>query len=343
MAQKSWTFLNPITRTRLEDTLDQTLRERCVELIQLAATSNPTPHQSKYFVPTAAMSKSGKMARGGNHEKSKTCHSHTYSHGETAAIINLHELTDLTKDPLQVIAFSELGEEGGIPNHCGDCRDAIAEYMSRDYITISGNPKGGIISVVPGHNYFFEDFDPLIHFSRLTKAFQQALIAQRAGNTAYCTDDSRFTEDRLYGAAITTWEGEIFRGSFHGDATYHPTFPIQAAICNLRDSSNNPNRLNIQSITIVGNTKPNVPYKERQFATELKDLQDAYYRKEFTPIPVHLYRQESGVPAEAWQTDTYEWIPQRFSAAAFGFSGQLKQGADRLIQATQEIPGAKKQ
>ena len=56
-----WILKNPIDEINVSD-------QKYNALLTLAAKSQPTPHQSNYFVRGAAMTKSGKTFSGSNHE-----------------------------------------------------------------------------------------------------------------------------------------------------------------------------------------------------------------------------------------------------------------------------------
>ncbi len=317
-------FINPITKENITNSENPSLLQKYSELIELAAESRPTPTQSGYPVHSAAMTESGIMVKGSNHEHGIT---DTLTHGEEGAIVAALEKAG-EHDLIKIIAFASQYE--GMANPCGNCRDVIAQYCSKDLIIISGKKEGGLVTVVSRNEYFFDDFERLKPSDLVSIAgFFEALRAEKAAYDIYTSPE------KLYGAAIVSQNDMVFRGSFRGDVAYHAVNPISAAICNFRDSSDDPERLDVREIVIVStNHQPKVPYKERQHALEFAEGIQAYNNRSGQPLPVRLYQvdKQQDMVKKGWKTDTYQWYPYPFSPAHLGMEDKLKGGIEKLIK-----------
>lgn len=325
MEKSKWRFVNPITNNDLAETEDHALLEKYSELIGLAAGSKPTPRQSGYPVHTAAMTESGIMVKGSNHEHGVT---DTLTHGEEGAIAAALEEAG-ENDPVKIIAFASPHEKLITP--CGNCRDIIAEYCSKELVIVSGRKEGGLAYVMPGKEYFLDNFRRL-KLSGLedTITFKGFLGALKAERTAY---DIYTSPEKIYGAAIVTQKGEVFRGSFRGDVAYHAVCPISAAISNFRDGSDDPGRLNVKEMVIASTChQPKIPYKERQHMLEFAEGIQAYNNKSGQPLPVKIFQaDEQGQVIKGWKTDTNQWYPLPFSPAHLGMENKLKEGIGKLV------------
>src|SRR3989338_8791796 len=269
--------------------------------LEAASQSQATPNQSGYHVNTGGATRNGKIVSGANHEMAIT---DTITHGEEAVIANA--LGQYGKDdPLQVIVFTGLGGGGEIPSPCGNCRDAIKEYTDLDNLVIINAPRsGGSAVVVPGRAFFRDTFNEVTGDEKkevLSSAeLSEALKAERNAYDIYLSESS----PRIYGSAIKCFNRAVFRGSFRGNVAYHPDLPISAAIANFRDGSNDPTRINVQSITVAATAiVPDVPYKDRQDALEFAEAIQSLNRRSGQALPVYLIDAGNN---RVFRTDTIE-------------------------------------
>lgn len=325
-------FIDPMTQRDVTRTLTPEKRYNFGELIQFATKSKATPYQSNYFVKTAAMTQSGKFVIGSNHEMALT---ETITHGEEAVIARaLDNYGD--QDKIVTIAFEGPTNEDGkayIGSPCGNCRDSIEQYCDMDaLVLLEGSSKKGPISYMPGNRFFFEDYET----ARKTPGNEAGFLQAKKGlHTAYDYLVPKEKQDQLYGAAILTEDGRIFRGSFKGDAAFHAVNPISAALCNLRDSADDPERINLKEVYVVGKKqKPKVLYKDRQHLLEMVEAMRIYKGDDpLEPIPITLYQLGGRNQVQkAWKTDSQEWLPHSFSAAAFGMDKKIKEGIEKLVK-----------
>ncbi len=291
------------------------------KMLKVAAKSNPTPSQSNFFLYSSALSTTGEIVNASNHEPG-ICKG---MHAEEAATTAVLETGKNAR--VQAIAFAGNYPEPIAP--CGGCRDVIKEYGTPDMVMLAGNQKGGKIFLTrASESYFFDNFTPISQ-ERLSganaKAVSEARKAESQAHSIYTT------QDKVYGAAIVCRNGNIFRGSLALDAAYHPIYPITAARSNLRDSSNDPERLDITSLVIVQTGRmPDVPYLDRQQLLELDGLSKAATDRA-GPIPVFMYELDAeGKIVRVAQTDSDEWLPNAFSVLQLGMGCQLSESAKKL-------------
>jgi cytidine deaminase len=320
-----WTFINGLTEEKIKG-----LDEMCTwtRALEIALESRATPDQSNYYVNVGAVTKSGSGVYGSNHEIGIT---ETITHGEEAVIARaLDEFG--REDTIKVIAFVGLAP-ARIPSPCGNCRDAIKKYINLEKLVIVNGPReGGEAIIVPGKAYFFEEFKIASKkdFERISKskALEQALIGKETAYDIYLNEK---TSPPVYGAAIVCENGEIFRGSYRGDAAYHSVYPISSAIENFRNSSDNPDRLNVKRIVLATEINFEIPYKDRQHALEFAEAIQSLNGKSGKPLPVYIVRLNNQlIVQDILKTNTSEWLPLRFSPGHLGLESAMTEGYKKL-------------
>jgi len=314
-----WNFINGLTKQAI-DSVDP----RWISAIKAALKSKATPVQSNYHVNAGAVTRSGGIVTGSNHEMAIT---DTITHGEEAVIAAALEKYG-SGDPIQVIAFA--GAEGpDIASPCGNCRDAIWQYTDLNNLMIINAPRtGGAAVAVPGHAYFMGTFDEIYGEEKAeilgSGALEQALKAERTAYGAYLTKAS----PGIYGAAIACENGLVFRGSYRGDVAYHPDLPISAAIANFRDGSDVPERKHVKMIVVTSAVNiPNVMYKDRQHALEFAEAIQPLNGRPGIPLPVYLANA-----GHVFRTDTNEWLPFCFSPKHLGLEKAIAGGYEKLFR-----------
>lgn len=307
-------------------------KKEWIKSLKASLCSHPTPNQSGYFVRTGATTKKGNVVFGGNHEIGIA---ETITHGEEAVIARaLDEFGP--DDPIEVIAFTT-DYNAGIGSPCGNCRDAIYAYTNlHKLVVIEGQKNGGEAIVVKG-KIFFKDVRKLSHpdkneIGRLlqSKGFLSALCGFDIAYDIYSK-----TKKHIYGVAIVSENGLVFRGSLREDASYHSVYPISSAIETFRNSSDDLERFFVKEIVIVSKTDvPDVLYKDRQHAMEFAEAIGSMRGNHKTPIPVFIisFDEKKREAKEAYRTNTTEWLPYRFSAGNFGMSEKMKEGFKKLKQ-----------
>lgn len=320
-ARKPFEFFDPISCREYE--VSWRTKRKFKKMLKVAAKANPTPEQSKFEVKTSAMSDTGRMVKGSNHEHG-ICEA---THGEEAVVSAIIEKAGRNAK-VRAIGFAKEEELPKI-EPCGNCRDVVKQYGTEDIVLVAGSPKGGKISLVEARkSYFFEDFYPLASSGALKDANLQAIAEARMAE--HQASSQYTTQERVYGAAIVCRNGAIFRGSLRGDVSYHTAYPVSEAIATLRNSSKDSNRLDVAELVVVRTGgKPNVPYRDRQHFLEFTEMTAALGRT--GPMPVKLYELNArGEAVRGWQTDSKEWLPNPFSVMQLGMEEQLKSAAGKL-------------
>lgn len=253
----------------------------------------------------------------------------TITHGEES-VINVALEKFGRDDPIEVIAFTGL-EGGELGNHCGNCRDAIKQYMNiNKSVTISAPKDGGKAFVVPTKVFFKSEFEIANHWRHsllIAKSISQALKAEEIAYDIYSTESS----PAIYGAAIVCENKDIFRGSFRGDVAYHPILPISAAITNFRDGGDNFSRKYVQGIVVASEKRvPDVLYKDRQHALEFAEAIQSLNNKSGESLPVYLAHLNNG-SLKVYETNTYEWLPLPFSPKHLGMENMVRKGYAKLF------------
>lgn len=317
-----WEFIDGLTQKAIEQP-----DKKWFSAIRAALKSKATPLQSNYHVNAGAVTRSGKVVSGSNHEMAIT---DTITHGEEAVIAAALEKYGID-EPIQVIAFAGL-EGGHIASPCGNCRDAIKQYADLDNLVIINAARtGGKAVVVPGSAYFkssFNEPDNDIEKSRIlcSNGLKQALKAEQAAYDTYLTK----TSPLLYGAAIVCENGLVFRGSYRGDVAYHPELPISAAIGNFRDGSDDITRKSIIWLVVASASHiPDVMYKDRQHALEFAEAIQSLNKKSGIPLPVYLV---NAAESRVLKTDTHEWLPFSFSPKHLGLENEIAAGYEKLFR-----------
>ncbi|HIH32036.1 TPA: hypothetical protein HA235_04985 [Candidatus Woesearchaeota archaeon] len=315
-----WTFKNGISNKLVD------ADPRWISAIETALQSKATPLQSGYHVNTGAITKNGNIVIGSNHEMAIT---DTITHGEEAVIAAALEKYGMD-DKIQVIAFAGLGG-GEIPASCGNCRDALKQYTDVENLIMINAPKeGGEAVFVPGKVFFKDDFTKLSESP--FQEYKEILHAQLADFMAYDIY-SKKPNPNMYGAAIVCEDGDVFRGSFRGNVSYHPVLPISAAIGNLRDSRDYSKRFKVKCIVVASeNHIPNVLYKDRQDALEFAEAMQALNGKKGKSLDVYLvsYSITKEYSHKIFHTDTNEWLPHAFSPSRLGLE-------DKMVEAYRNI------
>ncbi len=319
----NWTFVNGLTGEKIEDA-DLKLSSA----LNWARASRATPYQSNYYVNTGAITQEGHGVCGSNHEIGIT---ETLTHGEEAVIARaLDEFGE--KDPIEVIAFAcKRDPPVGIGIPCGNCRDAIQRYTNLEKLVIvNGAELGGEAVVVPGKAFFFDDFKKINYEDEMpVSAVEggQAIFGLMQAYNIYCNPE---TTPSLYGAAIVCENGDIFRGSYRGDAAYHSIYPISSAIENFRNGSDDAERLNVKRIVIATADKNfKIPYRDRQHALEFAEAINSLNGKK-EPLPVYIFTQGRDNQLDVFKTDTNEWLPLRFSPGHLGLDGKMAEAYKKL-------------
>lgn len=316
---KPFEFVDPITNRTYD--VGFWTKHKFKKMLKVAAKSNPTPSQSKFFLYSSALSTTGKIVHASNHEPGICKGMHAEEAGTTAVLE--------TGKNARVLAIAFAGDYSAPISPCGGCRDVISEYGTPDMAMLAGSPKGGKVFLTRAQeSYFFDDFKP-IPKENLGSANMEAVIEARK---AELQAHSIYTnQGKVYGAAIVCRNGNIFRGSLALEAAYHPVYPITAAISNLRDSSDDPERLDITSLVIVQTGRmPNVPYLDRQHLLELVGMSNSIVQEK-GPITVRMYELDSsGNIVRGAQTNSSEWIPDAFSVVQLGMEGELGASARKL-------------
>jgi len=299
-----WDYVDGITSEELERKTEWDLA------LEAALKARATPFQSGFNVNTGAVTSGGNVIYGSNHEISLT---EAISHGETAVIAKALDEFGLG-DPIQVIAFAE-DYPASIPSPCGNCRDAIRQYTDLEsLVLICAHRDGGKAIVVPGKEYFFDNFSEANkeEAERIlkSKGLKEALLGEKAAYDVYV--NTAAMPKPLYGAAIVAGN-KIFRGSYRGDGAYHSIFPISSAIESFRNR--NIKSFNTDEIIVASSDHdPFVFYRDRQHAMEFADAID-YLNYKQGPLPVYLVNSET---KKVRETNTDEWLPFKFSSASFG-------------------------
>ena len=321
MIMPKWKFIDGFSKKPIEH-----INPKWELALESALKSKATPTQSGYHVNAGGVTKSGNISFGSNHEMGIT---DTSTHGEEAVIS--YALDQYGKeDPIQIIAYAGLEGGGKIVGSCGNCRDIIEEYTDLESLVIINGPReGGIASIIPGKSFFKDDFNK-IHpnnkkFFKNNPGIIEALKAEKNAYDIYSPSNTK-----IYGASIFCGSGEIFRGGFRGNVSYHPDLPISSAIANFRDGSDEPERKNIIFITIASSKGiPKVLYKDRQDAMEFAEAMQSLNGKSGVPLPVYLIDAKN---KKAFKTDTYEWLPYPFSPKNLGLENKIAEGYKRLFE-----------
>lgn len=319
-----WIFKNIINGEIIEDRKEIKIFSK---LLKTAKNACPTPDESGYFVRASAMTVGGHYVFGSNHEYATT----NGIHSEESLIVRVLEKFG-ADDMIRFIGF--LGEPGEIVRPCGNCREIIKKYAFVDngYI-ITGSPKGGLATVIPLKEFFFEKFNYTDRNpSSIEKiAIKEALRALNFSFDAYVSFDLH----HLYGAAIITYNGNIFSGGFLGFSDYHPCFPIMSAINNLVFSKKT-NRFDVYELVIVypftAGKPVSVNYKDRQHFLDFSEvIMKNKGKRADKPIKIKIFAlNKCGQVCCSWKTNSREWLPFPFSAQEFGMSDTIQKMVEKL-------------
>ena len=309
------TFPGTTSRKPLESIVYQ-------NLMQVALDSKPTPHQSGFEVREAALTESGLIIPGSNHEYGTT----RAIHGEESIVANVIERAG-QKDFIVALAILTNVPPGTITAPCGNCRDLIKQYCAHYSDLLFGSPKGGKAIIMPMSQIYFDDFSELPESSleaiAKSKTLSAALNAERKSYSIYAKPE------QVYGVGIRSGS-MVFGGGLEGDAAYHPSLPIRNALINLIYGSNNSKRTNVDEIMIVSRgQKPSVPYLDRQHLLEFVSRISSVNGR--NDLPVTLVQTDShGTPQKAWMTASTQWLPYGFTPADLGLDKELKASIEKL-------------
>ncbi len=294
-------------------------------LLLSALRARPTPAQSNFYVRGAAMTRSGRVVSGGNHEYGITRAIHCE---ETLVARALEEAG--SDDPISIVAFA-CGTPGKGAAPCGNCRDVLRQYATPDAVILQGAEAGGAANATPLRAFFLDEFIESTPSGALTLAEEVAIgAAVDAAKRSYAVYTS---PERVYGAAIVGGTPEctsVAPGGVETDVAYHPTLPLRNAISHLTYMGGNPSRLlaHLVIVAAIGH-RPAVPYLERQHLKEFAERVSAA-KGSNAPLPVWLvHAKEEGLVERLWVTDSNEWLPNPFWPGALWSAEALKNSIDR--------------
>lgn len=306
--------------------LSESEKDLYTHLVLKAKEARAYPHQSGFFVRTAGLAKDGTEYLGGNKEYG---FSDAFIHGETAVLSGVRDATD---SPLEAIAWykkeGELVTADSCGRPCGNCRDILSRYCSPDLYLLNGNETGVVVAQLK--NYLFDNFLPAEIFSVSEVGVVNALVAEGAAVDVYLPEELK---GKMYGAALVTEDGKVWRGSHYTNVGYDSVTPVMAAILNWKN--NFPARdeldkhLRLSRLVIAGGSEMINPfYRDRQAILELDEILRRY-KGDNTPLRVEIIKL--GQKAEAFVTDTDEWLPKPFSPGAFRMDDVMFSQLSKLI------------
>ena len=301
-------------------------------MVLAAKEARAYPHQSGYFVRTAALAENGMIYLGGNKEYA---HSDAFVHGETAVISGMRDQTD---SPIKAIAWYRR-EDLPVDEHsfgcsCGNCRDVMRAYCGKDLVLLNGNENGIVYSLLS--DFLFDDYTQIEN--ELVRPYPTwiALSAARKGVDIYLPEG---VKRNIYGAALVSEDGTVWPGVHYSNAGYDAVTPVLNVVLNWR--SNYPGgiskrHLNLSKLVVAGDgIMPDPFYRDRQAILELDEvLRLATGRT--APLEVQLIKAKDSrmgyAEAEsAFRTNTAEWLPHPFSPGAFRMDDVMKAQLTKLL------------
>ena len=301
-------------------------KERYVNLILRAKEAKAYPHQSGFYVRTAGIARDGTEYLGGNKEYG---FSDAFIHGETAVISGMR---DLTNSPLEAIAWykkeGEIVTSDSCGRPCGNCRDVLSTYCNPNLVLLNGNETGVVLTHL--NDYLFENFRQ-IDLSKLSEeGIDKAYLASRAGVDIYLPENMK---RKMYGAALVSEDGSVWRGSHYTNVGYDSVTPVMAAVLNWMNDypagSVSEKHMGLTKLVIAGGGEMINPfYRDRQAILELDEI-IRRFRDDNVPLKVEIVKL--GEKIEAYETDTDEWLPHPFSPGAFRMDDVMSAQLDKLI------------
>lgn len=278
-----------------------------------ASNANTNPYQSDFHVRAAALDEFGNTATGGNRERTL---SYAWVHGETSAIDNLRQRFGDTA--IKVISFyneSRNIAELSNTSPCGPCRDTLLQEASPGTFITEGNED--IISVSRLQDFLKDDFAPISILETDLDSVADGEIARFFSDYEYLPDELLA---QVYGVVLLDRDGNRWRGGLSTTAGYDEVSPGYAATITYKNSLRAETAYpDLDRITVVRryDLPTNIEYRDRQALLELDEvLMKKHGRTEH--LPVDLVHIDDAGPIEAVRTNTLEWLPRPFSAAALG-------------------------
>lgn len=270
---------------------------RYTAVLEAARNARPTPLLSNYFVRGAAMTRSGKLFSGGNHEYSIG----NAIHCEETLVARVLEEAG-SDDPIAVVGFLDQSfDPGNVLYPCGNCRDVLLPHSESRTVIVDASIDGGPVAIKPLQDILYEP-KRRVAISDLTVSDLHALaMAEHQRTQSLLSHLPRNKHDQVYGAAAITVDGEIFSARYVGGGCYHGSNALWNVLVRAQDSAP------IAKVFVTGPLKPSVPYKDRQRLAEF-----AANENRGREIAVLLAKTRNQYPVQAWKTDSTEWIPKTF-------------------------------
>lgn len=308
-------FYTPFEKDKLANPLSEREKDKYFDLVRLAEDAKAYPSQSGFFVRTVGLAKDGNLCLGGNKEYA---HSDAFVHGETAVLSAIRDLTD---SPLEAIAWYKPYKKGeavgpedfGRP--CGNCRDVLSAFTGPDLVLLQGNQTGFVYTHLK--DFLFEDFKYLDVSFLQEREVKEALIAQEAAVDVYLPGHLK---ENVYGAALVSEDGTIWRGSLYTNAGYDSVTPVLSAVLHWKNTypkeTISESHLGLARLVIVGRGKiPSPFYRDRQAILELDEILRRYSTKSKS-LEIQLVNiEENGLSAR--KTNAVESLPRPFTPGEF--------------------------
>lgn len=301
-------------------------KEIYIKLVLKAKEAKAYPQQSGYFVKTAGLTEDGTEYLGGNKEYG---FSDAFVHGETAVISGMR---DITESPLKAIAWYEkeghLVTANSIGRPCGNCRDVMNTYCSPDLVLLNGNESGVVFTKLK--DFLFEDFRHVDMNSVSKAGVENALLAAEVSVDIYLSEKKKH---QMYGAALVSEDGTVWRGTHYTNAGYDSVTPVISAVLNWMNDypvcQVSEKHLKLSRLVIAGGSEMISPlYRDRQAILELDEVLRRYTGNN-RPLRVEIVKV--GDRVEAFETDTNEWLPYPFSPGAFRMDDVMHSQLTKLI------------
>ncbi len=277
-----------------------------------------TPDQSGYEVRECIVTKDYKLIPGGNHEYGKTCG----LHGEESVMSATLQLLG-KMDLLEVLALGIMvPDKPRVPQPCGNCRDVLASYFLNPDIYY--NPELPIIGIGPEKDgktsvsiarlkdYYFEDFK--LYDGEVSPKLQEAIdSAARSYGFAY-NIFGKDTPNHPTGAAAIAKGGtrDIYTGTFIGDVAFWPAESVLIA----KGSAYSDGAVDIETMVIVAEEMPHVPYRQRQYLIDISPDLDVY-----------LVALSSN---EVYKTTPSEMLPENFGWHNLGMTDAVQEWKETI-------------
>lgn len=320
---------SPFSQEKIDFELTRNEQEKYLDLVRYAEDAKAYPSQSGHFVCTAALAKDGNVCIGGNKEYAL---SDAFIHGETAVVSSLRDLTD---SPIEAVAWykrrkgQEVIGSNDFGRPCGNCRDILLAYTSPELILLQGNQTGMVYTRLK--DFLFEDFSYLDP-SLLNKGeVEEGMKAKEAAVDVYLPEELK---GKVYGAALVSKDGTIWRGSLYSNAGYDAVTPILSAILHWKNSSPvgeiSKSHLNLSKVLVVAKGAMVSPfYRDRQALLELDEILRRYWGRTKS-LEIQLVNVD-GNEIFAKKASAVNALPNPFTPEAFRMDDVIYKEMAKLI------------